>query len=407
MTTTQTRRFRRTLATAAASLALTLAACGGAGAADPASSITATTAATAASSSSTAASTSAATIDATSAAIDTFLATLSEEQRAAVLLDYTDDTRTTAWSNFPLSFVERNGVALSELTDEQKEAAMAVLQTLLSDQGYETVTNIMGGDQYLADNSTSAEATLGDYKLAIYGDASSGDNYALTFSGHHLGLNADINTATDTISVAPTHLGSQPYSYTNAEGEEITTMGAFYDTAFAFYDSLTDEQKSALFQGEQVSNLVCAPGDTCDFPTGTGLKGSDLTEEQKQLLLKVIGNWVGLAGDATASANLAAIEATLDDTYVNWSGATTYDVSSGNGIYFQISGPDVYVEFSSQQGSAGADITGLSTSGWGHVHTIYRDPNNDYGGSVTQQAAAGMSGGPGGAMPGGDGAPPA
>lgn len=406
MTTTQTRRFRRSLATAAATLALTLAACNGSGVAEPATEQVADSA-TASATETTTSTSSSSTIEATSAAVEKFLSTLSEEQRAAVVLDYTDESRTTAWSNFPLSFVERNGVALSELTDEQQQAAMAVLQALLSDQGYETVTNIMGGDQYLADHSTSTESTLGDYKLAIYGDATSGDSYALTFSGHHLGLNADLNTTTDTISVAPTHLGSQPYSYTNAEGEEITTMGAFYDTAFAFYDSLTEEQKSALYQGEQVSNLVCAPGSTCDYPTGTGLKGSDLTEEQKQLLLAVIGNWVGLADDATAAANLAAIEATLDDTYVNWSGATTYDISSGNGIYFQISGPDVYVEFSSQQGSAGADTAGLSTSGWGHVHTIYRDPTGDYGESVTQQASAGMSGGPGGAGSRGDGAPPA
>lgn len=31
--------------------------------------------------------------------------------------------------------------------------------------------------------------------------------------------------------------------------------------------------------------MVCAPGSTCDYPTGTGLSGADLTDEQKQLLL--------------------------------------------------------------------------------------------------------------------------
>lgn len=38
----------------------------------------------------------------------------------------------------------------------------------------------------------------------------------------------------------------------------------------------------------------------------------------------------------------------------------------------------------------------MTTSGWGHIHTIYRDPSNDYAGSVTQQEATGMGGGPGG-----------
>ena len=148
-----------------------------------------------------------------------------------------------------------------------------------------------------------------------------------------------------------------------------------------------------------MSNLVCAPGDTCDYPTGTGIAGSELTEEQKQLLLDVITQWVGLADEQTTAEELARIEASLDETYVNWSGATVYDMTAGDGIYFQISGPDVYIEFAAQQGSAGADVDGVTTSGWGHVHTIYRDPADDYAGSVTQQEATGMGG------PGGSGAP--
>jgi hypothetical protein len=92
----------------------------------------------------------------------------------------------------------------------------------------------------------------------------------------------------------------------------------------------------------------------------------------------------------------------LDDTYINWSGATEYDTSTGEGIYFQISGPKVYIGFANQQSSAGVDIDGIITSGWGHIHTIYRDPTNDYANSVTQEKASGMMGG-GKGGPGGDG----
>ena len=58
------------------------------------------------------------------------------------------------------------------------------------------------------------------------------------------------------------------------------------------------------------------------------------------------------------------ISATLDDTYVNWSGTTVYDTSQGKGIYFQISGPKVYVELASQDNDAGATVSGVQTSGW-------------------------------------------
>ncbi|UJW31106.1 DUF3500 domain-containing protein [Saccharothrix sp. AJ9571] len=153
----------------------------------------------------------------------------------------------------------------------------------------------------------------------------------------------------------------QPAVYTNTDGEEVQPFAGIYETAFAFYDSLTDEQKAALYQSEDVAAMVCAPGDTCDYPTGTGLSGADLTDEQKQLLLDVIANWAGLADENTTADALAKIETTLDDTYVNWPGATVYDMTPGDGIYFQISGPNAYIEFAGQRGSAGADIDGVLT----------------------------------------------
>ncbi|QYF75194.1 DUF3500 domain-containing protein [Cryobacterium sp. PAMC25264] len=146
-----------------------------------------------------------------------------------------------------------------------------------------------------------------------------------------------------------------------------------------------------------------APGNTCDFSTGTGLTGVDLTGEQKQLLLDVIANWAGMADEETTATALAAIEAALDETVIAWSGETTYDMSIGDGISFSISGPNVYIAFEAQQGLAGADVDGVTTSGWGHVHTIYRDPTNDYADSVTQQAATGGMGG--GTRPDGASAP--
>ena len=50
-------------------------------------------------------------------------------------------------------------------------AAMAVLEALLSEEGCQSVTAIIGGDQYLADHS-STEDSLGQYYLAFFGDPS-------------------------------------------------------------------------------------------------------------------------------------------------------------------------------------------------------------------------------------------
>ena len=343
-------------------------------------------------------STTAETITNTTAAINAFLATLSDEQREAVTYDYDDETKTTSWSNFPTTFVDRAGLDVADLTEEQQVAALQVMEALLSDDAYETVSNIIASDQYLADNSTSDVTTLGQYYIAFFGDASDTSAYEVQFGGHHLGINATLDGTADAITFAPTHLGVQPADWTTEDGTEVQAFDGIYTDAFAFYDSLTAEQQETLTSGEVT---MCAPGDTCDFTTGTGLSGADLTDEQRELLLDLISNWSGMADEESAAASRAEIEATLDDTVIAWSGETTYDMTQGDGINFSISGPNVYVGFQAQDGSAGADVDGVVTSGWGHVHTIYRDPSNDYANSVEQQAAAGMGGGGGGAPAGG------
>ncbi|MFP7366608.1 DUF3500 domain-containing protein [Corynebacterium callunae] len=339
------------------------------------------------------------TIADTTAAAEAFIATLSTEQQETLLYDYDDENKSVTWSNFPVTFVERAGLNLNDLTEEQQAAALNVLKSLLNEDAYQQIEDIMAGDQYLNDASTSSEDSLGQYYIAFYGTPSTSDDWTLQFGGHHIGINATFSGGD--ITFAPTHLGVQPAEWVNSDGETVSAFDDTYEDAFNFYNSLTEEQIASLYQGEEVATMVCAPGGTCDYPTGTGLKGSDLTDEQKDLLLELISNWAGLADTETTTEELAAISETLDDTYINWSGATTYDMTTGEGIYFQISGPKVYIEFANQNGSAGADISGVVTAGWGHIHTIYRDPTNDYANSVTQGEAS-MSGGPGaGDMTGG------
>lgn len=337
------------------------------------------------------------TIDRTAVAAAAFMKTLSAAQRETLVHDYKDETKSTSWSNFPITFVQRAGLNLHDLTTKQQAAALRVLAALLSDAGYETVTGIMEGDVFLHEKSSSTEQSLGQYYIAFFGKPSKTGAWELQFGGHHLGINATLNGAKKAITFAPTHLGSQPAVYTDDAGHSVQPLAGMYTSAFRFFDSLTTKQRTALYQGASVSAQVCAPGGTCSFPTGGGLAGADLSAKQRKLLLKVIANWVALSDAKTSARELGRIEKKLDRTYVKWSGATTYDMTKGDGIYYEISGPNCFIEFACQNGSAGADVSGVTTAGWGHIHTIYRDPTNDYANSVAQQAASG---------PGGMGGPP-
>ncbi|MCH7728521.1 MAG: DUF3500 domain-containing protein, partial [Planctomycetes bacterium] len=82
-----------------------------------------------------------------------FLATLSDEERAKVVLKYQSDQR-VGWHFIPKE--SRKGLQLREMNKEQKEAAHKLLQACLSNSGYkktllvmklETLLHILEGDK--------------------------------------------------------------------------------------------------------------------------------------------------------------------------------------------------------------------------------------------------------------------
>src|SRR5207249_4966600 len=101
-----------------------------------------------------------------------------------------------------------------------------------------------------------------------------------------------------------------------------------------------------------------------------GLKGSAMNEKQRAMLLDVISEWAGIVNDAYAEPRIAEIKAGLVDTYFAWSGPTTHAPGKNGSSYYRIQGPKIIIEFSPQ------GVGGDSTM---HVHTMYRDPTNDYG----------------------------
>ncbi len=103
---------------------------------------------------------------------------------------------------------------------------------------------------------------------------------------------------------------------------------------------------------------------------------SAMNDKQKAMLLDLVSEWTGIAEDTSAAARLAEVKEGLGETYFAWSGPT--DVESGKNIksYYRIQGPKLFIEYAPQP--LGGDLSM-------HVHTMYRDPTNDYGKRITAQ----------------------
>ncbi len=271
------------------------------------------------------------------------------------------------WSNYPISDIPRTGLQLGSFNTAQREAVMHMLQELLSAKGFEKVMEIMGSDQALADGGTNFVSGSDSYTVGIFGTPNEITPWMVEFGGHHLGLNIII--AGSQGALTPTLTGAQPAIYQH-NGNTVRVLAAENDKAFDLLNSFNEDQRKKVILSYEVGDLVLGPGHDGQVIVPEGLKGSDMTVKQKAMLVDLISQWAGIIHDAYLKSRMKEIEAGIDDTYFAWSGATTHQPDRNGSSYYRIQGPRVIIEFSPQ--GVGGDPTM-------HVHTIYRDPGNEYG----------------------------
>jgi hypothetical protein len=299
-----------------------------------------------------------------------FLALLDEAQRSNVVYDYKDDVQRRRWSNLPTTFVRRGGLRLGALTQPQRTAAMALVAAALSPLGFQKVTEIVEGDEVLKRNDSGGPGGPGgppmfgrdEYYISILGQPSPTEPWMIQFGGHHLGLN--ITLAGTNATIAPSHTGSQPASY-EFEGQTVRPLGGEMDKAFALLTALDEPQRKQAILGFQMHDLVLGPGRDGRTIEPEGIKGSAMNDRQRAMLVDLAGEWIGIMSEDAARTKLDDLKQHLAETWFSWSGP----MEKGKG-YFRIQGPTVFIEYAPQ--SLGGDITQ-------HIHTIYRDPQNDYG----------------------------
>src|SRR5205814_703949 len=106
--------------------------------------------------------------------------------------------------------------------------------------------------------------------------------WMIQFGGHHLGLN--ITLAAQQGTLAPSHTGAQPAKY-ELEGKTVRPLGREVDKAFALVGSLDDVQRKQAILGMQMHDLVLGPGRDGQMIQPEGIKGSALTDAQRDMLL--------------------------------------------------------------------------------------------------------------------------
>ena len=350
-------------------------------------------------------------------AADKFLATLSSEQRQKVEYAYNDLQQRARWSNFPTGFVPRGGINLKQMSPVQRDAALDLLKTVLSPMGYEKVNQIrMADDDFKANGSKRgprgggppggnggfAKGTGGAppagpggppppngqggpvvgpggrpplgggemfgsdlYYISFLGLPSTTKPWMLQFGGHHLALNITIAGSRGVMT--PMLTGAQPAIF-KVNGQTIRPLGRESDKALALLHSLDRNQRQQAILNYRVADLVLGPGQDDVKIAPEGLQVSAMSDRQKTMLLDVIAEWAAIMNESAASARMAQLKADLNETWFAWSGPTTFEPGTNITAYYRIQGPHLVIEYAPQ-----------SDEPANHVHTIYRDPTNDYG----------------------------
>lgn len=333
------------------------------------------------------------------------LETLSDSERRKAVFDFKDAAQRKRWSNLPSGIFQRAGLRMGDLSQPQRDAVLTVLAAALSPQGYEKVLQIIEGDEVLkkiegggrggpggpggrgpggpggpppggpgGPNGSGGPGGRGgpggglifgkdEYFISFLGQPSVTEPWMIQFGGHHLAIN--ITMVGDQGTLAPSLPAAQPAIY-ELEGKTVRPLGRENDKAFALVNALDEAQRQQTILGAQMRDLVLGPGRDGQTIQPEGIKGSALTEKQRDMLLDLASEWTGIQNEVAAKAKMDEMKRNIAETWFAWSGST----EKGRAAYFRIQGPTVHIEYAPQR--MGGDPTK-------HIHTIYRDPTNDYG----------------------------
>ncbi len=314
-----------------------------------------------------------------------FLASLTPEQRAKAVMSFDEEER-FVWQESP---GPRSGVVLKELNEAQKKLAMALLRTSVGDGGYQRIQMSMAREPVLSAQQKAPEGqALRDpalFYITIFGTPSATNPWGWTFEGHHISTHFTVRG--NQVATGPMFIGSQPNDLPAArlEGTALAAsqkippamagriMGPEEDKARALVQALDAKQRAmAVFDRTEKRDADMISGINTRRVTplaSPGLQARQMNAQQKALLVALVEEYLTrIPADVAAERRRVLIEgAALDGISFQWAGGT----EAGQAHAYIVQGPTFLIEYAQNRNNA-----------VGHVHTIWREFNGDFGGDI-------------------------
>ena len=295
-------------------------------------------------------------------AVNTFTASLTDEQRAVAVYPFDAEERWN-WHFIPK---ERNGLSFEHLTEVQIPLAHAVLKAALSDHGYKTVETIRSLEGVLREleGPQATHRNPLDYHFTVFGTPEKDGTWAFRYEGHHLSLNWTVIKG-KVISDSPQFMGTNPGEVMSGPLTGTRALGDLEDMGRAFVSGLSDEQKTvAIISTEAPKDVLTGAEVEAPVQEDKGIAYSALTDAQKQDFIALIEAHAKFQLPEVAAQRLARIQkAGIDEVKFAWMGS----LEKGQGHYYRLQGKTFIVEYDNTQNNAN------------HVHEAWRDFHGDFG----------------------------
>jgi len=299
-----------------------------------------------------------------------FLAALPAAMKEKAQYKFDDDERFN-WHFVPKS---RNGVSFREFNPTQRDAALDLLKTSLSIQGYQKAAAIMELENVLREvegrESSDKYRDPQNYYLTIFGTPDDTKPWGWRFEGHHMALN--FSSVSNLIeSSTPSFFGSNPGIVKSGPEKGKQILKEETDLAFSLVNSFdADKLKVVLISDTALPEIVSSNSRKATALTPSGLSYSSMNEAQKAFFLKLLEVYVmnyelGFSNKLMAKIKKAGVEKL---TFA-WAGS----LKPGAGHYYRIQGPMLLIELDNTQNNAN------------HVHSVVRDLTNDFGEDILRE----------------------
>ena len=331
-------------------------------------------------------------------AADALLSNLRPDQLAKAQFRFEEEDERRDWDFIPK--YRPHGLPLRELDARQQQLAQQLLASGLSLSGYCQAVSIMNFENVLRELNkdrmglTASEVrNSGKYLFSFFGAPHAEQTWGWRMVGHHVSLNY---TIVGGFCLAPTPL------LFGAEPAEFGVFKPLKDDEDRGYDLLysfsAEQRRQAIIHTvappDFVTRVVPKLGEEewpADHELGfdnyvisdddrralrwirneaKGVAGSDMTDEQFAKFQALIAGYVGRLPDEAAAKHLERLnELGLRRFTFAWAGGA----DRGEPHYYRIQGPEFLVEFENAQRGGGMPDPAT------HIHTVWRDPDNDFG----------------------------